>query len=93
MKSLCIVPCSGGKILQQPEGHIDDQKAGDPPLWHRLRELRLFILGKRRLLRGLYSSLPLPERGLQESWERLFIRACSNKVRGNSFKLKRVDLY
>jgi len=39
----------------------------------RLRELGLFSLGKRRLLGKSYSSLPVPEGGLQESWRGTFL--------------------
>ena len=35
-----------------------------------------------------YSSLPVPERG-KTAGEGLFTRACSDRTRGNSFKLKK----
>jgi len=35
-----------------------------------------------------YSSLPVPEGGLQKAGERHFARACSDRTRGNGFKLK-----
>ena len=35
-----------------------------------------------------YSSLPVPERGLLESWKGTFTRACSDSTRGNGFNLK-----
>lgn len=46
------------------EGHEDGQRSGAPVLEDRLRELVLLSLGKRRL--------PVPEGGLQGSWEGSF---------------------
>jgi len=40
----------------------------------RLRELGLFSLEKRRLQERPYSSLPVPEGGLQERWEQTLAR-------------------
>ena len=61
------------------------------PCKNRLRELGLFSLEKRRLwqtiaafqyLKGVY----------RKAGSSLFIRACSDRVRGNGFKLEEVDL-
>ncbi|GAB0188934.1 mitochondrial enolase superfamily member 1 [Grus japonensis] len=54
----------------------------------RLRELGLFSLEKRRLRAHLYSSLPVPEGAYRKAGEGLFIRECSDRTRGNGFKLK-----
>ncbi|GAB0188945.1 hypothetical protein GRJ2_001359800 [Grus japonensis] len=54
----------------------------------RLRELGLFSLEKRRLRAHLYSSLPVPEGAYRKDGEGLFIRECSDRTRGNGFKLK-----
>ncbi|GAB0180653.1 hypothetical protein GRJ2_000530600 [Grus japonensis] len=54
----------------------------------RLRELGLFSLEKRRLLGRPYSSLPVPEGAYRKAGEGLFMRECSDRTRGNGFKLK-----
>ena len=56
------------------------------PSEYRLRELGIFSLGKAP--EGPHSDLPVPEGGLQESWGEIFITACSNRMRGNGFKLE-----
>ena len=50
------------------------------PCEDKLRELGLFSLEKR--------SLPVHGGAYRKAGERLFIRACSNRTRGNGFKLE-----
>ena len=57
------------------------------PYGVRLRELELFSMEKRRLWGGRYSSLPVLEGAYKKAREGLFISACSNRTRGNGFKL------
>ena len=52
----------------------------------RLRELGLFSL-EEALVRP-YSGLPVLKGGYRKDGEGLFIRVCSDRVRGNDFKLK-----
>ncbi|GAB0181500.1 hypothetical protein GRJ2_000615300 [Grus japonensis] len=52
----------------------------------RLRELGLFNLEKSPGTH--FCSLPVPEGGYKKSGEGLFTRACSDRKRGNGFKLK-----
>ncbi|GAB0204785.1 triadin [Grus japonensis] len=54
----------------------------------RLRELGLFSLEKRRLQGDLIVALPVPEGAYKKAGEGLFIRECSDRTRGNGFKLK-----
>ena len=54
------------------------------PYEDRLRELGLLSLEKRRP----YSSLPVSEGTYRKAGEGLFIRACSNRTKGNGFKLE-----
>jgi len=50
----------------------------------RLRELGLFSLEKRRLEADIRAAFQY----LQEGWRGLFTRACSDRTRGNGYKLK-----
>ena len=56
------------------------------PCEDRLRELGLFSLEK--ALGRPYSSLPVPEGAYRKAGERLLIRADSDRMRGNGFKLE-----
>ena len=59
---------------------------------YRLRELGLFSLEKRRLQEDLISAFQYLKGAYKEPGKGLLIRACSDRMRGNAFKLKRVDL-
>ena len=50
------------------EGHEDDQRARASPLQGQVERTGAFQPGEEKALRRSYSSLPLFERGLQESW-------------------------
>ncbi|GAB0184896.1 mitochondrial enolase superfamily member 1 [Grus japonensis] len=54
----------------------------------RLRELGLFSLEKRRAAGRSNCGLPVPEGAYGKAGEGLFIRECSDRTRGNGFKLK-----
>ena len=56
------------------------------PCSDRLRELRLFSLEKSP--GGPYSSLQYLKGAYRKVGEGLFIRACSNRTRGNGFKVE-----
>ena len=54
----------------------------------RLRELVLFSLQKRKLQRHLIAAFQYLKGAYKKDRDRLFIRACCNRTRGNNFKLK-----
>jgi len=57
------------------------------PYEDRLRQTGLFSLEKRRLWRDLIVTLQYLKGAYRKAGVGLFIRACSDRMRGNSFKL------
>ncbi|PKU41096.1 rna-directed dna polymerase from mobile element jockey-like [Limosa lapponica baueri] len=60
----------------------------NPSYEDRLRELGLFSLDKRRLWRDLIADFQYLKGAYRRAGEGLFVRKCSDKMRGNAFKLK-----
>ena len=59
-----------------------------PSCEDRLRQLRLFSLEKRRLWEDLITALEFLKEAYRKGGDGLFIRECSDRTRGNSFKLE-----
>ena len=62
------------------------------PYEDQLRELGLFSLEKRSLWGDLIVAFQYLQGAHRKDGEGLLIRECSDRMRGNGFKLKRVDL-
>jgi len=54
----------------------------------RLRDLRLFVLEKRRLQRDLITASQYLKGAYKKAVEGLYTRACSDRTRSNGFRLK-----
>jgi len=67
------------KMIRGPE-HLSYEE--------RLRELGLFSLEKRRLQGDLIEAIQYIKGGYKHDGERLFTKACSDRIRGSGFKLK-----
>jgi len=56
------------------EGHEDDQRARAPPLLEQAERAGALQPIEGKALEGPYSGLPVPDRGLQESWGGAFFK-------------------
>ena len=70
------------------EGHEDYQRAAAPPLWDWAERAGAFQPGEEKAPRRPYSGLPVPEGSYRKAGEGLFMRAGSDRTRGNGFKLE-----
>jgi len=53
--------------LSLEEGHKDDLRAGAPPPWGQAERVGILQSGEQKAPGRPYSSLPVPDRDLQES--------------------------
>jgi len=70
------------------ERHKDDQRAGTPLLGGKAERVGAVQPGEEKAWRRPYISLPVAEGACKEAEEGLITRACSDRTRGNRFKLK-----
>ena len=69
-------------------GHKDDQRAGPPLLQRQAERAGALQPGEQKAPRTPYSSLPVPKGAYRKAGEGLFIRAGSDRTRGNGFRLE-----
>lgn len=70
------------------KGHEDNQRAGAPPQQGQAERAEAHQPREKKVPEGPYRGIRVPGEGLQESWEGLFLRAGSDRTRGNSFQLE-----
>ena len=58
---------------------------------HRLRELEVITLEKRKLQGDLIAVFQYLKWAYKKDGDKLFSRACCSRIRGNGFKLKSID--
>ena len=77
-----------GAVGIGPEGGLHIRGLEHLPYEDRLREQWLFSLDKRRLWGYLTAASQYMKGAYRKAEEELPVRACSNRTRGNSFKLE-----
>lgn len=70
------------------KGHEDDQGAERPPQQGQTERAEAHQPREKKVPEGPYRGIRVPGEGLQESWEGLFLRAGSDRTRGNGFHLE-----
>ncbi|GAB0202822.1 hypothetical protein GRJ2_002747800 [Grus japonensis] len=78
----------GAAGVSPEEGHEADQRAGAPLLWRQADTIGLVQPREEKAPGRSNRGLPVPEGAYRKAGEGLFIRECSDRTRGNGFKLK-----
>ena len=68
------------------EGYDDDQRAGAPPLQRQAERAGAFQPGEEKAPGDCRETFQYLKGAYRKAREGLFIRACSNRLRGNGFK-------
>ena len=68
------------------EGHENDQRAGAPPLQRQAERAGAFQPGEEKAPGDCRETFQYLKGAYRKAREGLFIRACSNRLRGNGFK-------
>ena len=78
-----------GPLGTRPEENPkNNQRDGKPPCEHRLRELGLFRLEKRKLQGDLIAAFQYLKGSNRKEEDRLLCRVCGDRTRRNGFRLK-----
>ena len=77
------------KLLKQVQRRVMQViRAGTPCLWEQAETAGALQPGEEKPPERLCGGLPVPEGDLKESWGGTFLRAGSNRMRENGFKLE-----
>ena len=82
-----LYPVSHQKFFPE-EGHKNDQRAETPLLWGKAERVGAVHHENRRLREDLTATFQYLKGAYKRAGEGLFTRACSDRTRGNGFKLK-----
>ena len=84
--------CFSLKASRSRGGHEDAQMAGAPLLWIQVERAVVVQTGEKKALRRCHGGLPASKEKKGKAVWGLFIRECSDRIKGNAFKLNGVDL-
>jgi len=69
-------------------GHKDDPRDGAPLLCGKAERVGVVQPGEKKAVGTPYSSLSVPEQGLNKRWGKYLQQGCCDRTRSNGFKLR-----